>query len=254
MARARQAILAAIAAAALASTAAACEGVVQPAVSALTGTARPGVNPLEKLTSYQIIDKAFADTEAAASVTLTGKVFHSRQSTRLATLSLVNGGDGCIADVFQSAIGTFQIIDDGTTAWILPSLDYWKTTGTGDTAAIPSRVVGKYLQVKPGSQGLGTLTNLCSLSTLVGTGPSPARRTGIGAPTATVVAGVPALMIRDTADGGYLTVSDTTKPQLLSFSVPGGNGGTFTFTYFATPVTMAPPPSNEIVDGSQYGL
>jgi hypothetical protein len=250
MARARQAILAAIATAAVAATVAACEGIPQAPPSALTGTARPGVNPLKKLTSYQIIDKAFADTESAPNVTLTGKVFDAGQSTRLSTLSLVNGGDGCVGDVFKSAVGTFQIIDDGSTAWILPSYDYWKTTGTAVTPA----VVGKYLQVTPGARGLGTLANLCSLTTLVGSGPSPARKTGIGAPAATVVAGVPALKIRDTADGGYLTVSDTTEPQLLSFFVPGVNGGTFTFTYFSTTVTMAAPPSNEIVDGSQYGF
>jgi hypothetical protein len=253
MVRGRQAILVTIAAAALITTAAACEGAAQPAASTPTATARPGINPLKSLTSYQIIGKAFANTEAAANVQITGKVVAGRETTRLSSLTLVNGGSGCIGDIYRSNLGSFQLIYDGTTAWILPSLDYWQTAGKDNPAAVPA-VEGNYLEVKPDGKSLGALVTLCSLKTLVGTGPSPARRTGFAAPAPTIVAGVPALKIADTADGGYAIVSDTTQPLLLSVFVPGRAGENFSFAYFATPVTMAAPPAAEVVDGSQYGF
>lgn len=251
--RARQATLAAIAAAALAITASACEGAAQPAASTHRAT-RPGASPLKSLTSYQIIGKAFANTEGSLNVQITGKVTRSGQSTRLSSLSLVNGSSGCIGDIYQSQVGgTFQMIYDGTTAWILPSLDYWQAGGERSPAAVPA-VEGKYLQVKPGGTSLGALVSLCSLTTLVGTGPSPARRTGFGAPTPTTVGTLAALKIPDTADGGYAIVTDDATPRLLRFFVPGRNGGAFSLSYSAVAVTVAPPPSTEVVDGSRYGF
>ena len=250
--RARQATLAAIAAAALAITASACEGAARPAASTHRA-ARPGASPLESLTSYQIIGKAFANTEGSLDVQITGKVTRSGQSTRLSSLSLVNGSSGCIGDIYRSKVGSFQMIYDGTTAWILPSLDYWQAAGERSPAAVPA-VEGRYLQVKPGGTSLGALVSLCSLTTLAGSGPSPARRTGFGAPTPTTVGTLAALRIPDTADGGYAIVTDDATPRLLRFFVPGGNGGSFSLTYSATEVTLAAPPSAEVVDGSRYGF
>ncbi len=254
MSRGRRAILVTIAAAVLATTASACEGAARPAASTPAATMRPGVNPLGSLTSYEIIDRAFANTRSALNVQITGKITRAGESTRLSpSLSLVNGGSGCVGDIFQSGVGSFQLIDDGTTAWVLPSTDYWAGPGTAYTSVRPA-IEGKYLQLTPGVRGLGALTGLCSLSALAGTGPSPARKTGFSAATPTTVAGVPALKILDIADGGYATVSETAKPRLLSFFVPGRNGGSFTLTYSTTPVTVAAPPATEIVDGRQYGL
>jgi hypothetical protein len=251
MFRACQAIGVTIAAAVLSTAVSACEGSAQPAAG--TSIARSAAGSLKGLTSYQIISKAFANTEAALNVKITGKVSRSGQSTRLSSLSLVNGGSACIGDIYQSGIGTFQLIDDGTTAWILPSLDYWKAAGASHAAAVPV-LEGKYLQLKPGGRGLGTLVDLCSLKALVGTGPSPARKTGIGAPTAMVVNGLPELKMLDRADGGYLTVTDSTTPRIVSFFVPGANGGGFSLSYSATAVTPAAPLSSEVVDGTPYGL
>lgn len=249
----RKAIAVTIAAAALITSASACEGTARPAASTPTATARSGTSPLKSLTSYQIIDKAFANTEAAPSVAISGKVTRSGQLTSLRGLSLVNGGSGCIGDIYRSQLGTFQLIDDGTSFWVLPSLDYWQSAGKDSRAAAPA-VEGKYLQVTPGGTSLGALASLCSLKTLVGTGPSPARRTGFGPPEPTLVGGLPALLVPDAADGGYAIVSDTAQPLLLSLFVPGGDGEDLSFAYFATPVTMAAPPDTEVVDGSQYGL
>jgi len=260
---ARQAIGVAIAAAVLTTSVSACEGSPQSAAGTTKAAARPVGNPLKGLTSYQIIRQAFANTRASTSVQITGKVFNSGQSTRLSSLSIVNGGSGCVADIYRSRVGGFQLLYDGTTAWILPTSDYWQTAGNGHPAAV-GELEGKYLQLTPGDASTsgnrgthGTLANLvslCSLQTLVGTGPSPARRTGIGEPTATVVGGVPALKMLDTADGGYLTVSNTTKPRLLSFFVPGRYGASFSIRYFGTPVTMGAPPPADVVNGAQYGL
>jgi hypothetical protein len=253
MVRGRQAILVTIAAAVLVTTASACAGTAQPAASTAVATARPGVNPLKSLTSYQIIGKAFANTSSALNVQITGKITRAGQPTRLSSLSLVNGGSGCVGDVFQAGIGTFQLIYDGTTAWVLPSPDYWKTAGPTYNSLLHT-LEGKYLQLKPAASGLGALAGLCSLSALAGTGPTPARRTGFSAARPTTVGGVPALKISDTADGGYATVSETAQPQLLSFYVPGINGGSFSLAYFATPVTVSAPPGTEVVDGTQYGF
>jgi hypothetical protein len=254
MSRAPRAILAAIATAALTAAASACQGSPQPAAATPTATAQPAINYLKGLSSYQIIGKAFANTEAAPNVQVTGKVTRSSQSTRLSPLSLVNGaGGGCIGDIYKSAVGSFQLISDGTSAWILPSPDFWQIVDASNPS-VPPTIEGKYLAVKPGGKGLGALVSLCSLTTLVGTGPSPARRTGFGNATPTIVAGVPAVKIPDTADGGYAIVSNTAQPRLLSVFVPGSNGDDFSLAYFAAQVTLAAPPSAEVVDGSQYGF
>jgi hypothetical protein len=263
---ARQAIGVAIAAAVLATSVSACGGSPQSAAGKTKAAARPVGNPLKGLTSYQIIKQAFANTRASTSVQITGKVFSSGQTTRLSSLTIVNGSSGCVGDIYRSRVGGFQFLYDGTTAWILPTSDYWQTAGNGHPTAV-GKLEGKYLQLTPGdastsgSHGahgtlanLGALVRLCSLQTLVGTGPSPARRTGIGDPTATVVGGVPALKMLDTADGGYLTVSNTSKPRLLSFFVPGRYGASFSIRYFSTPVTVGAPAPANVVDGAQYGL
>ena len=155
--------------------------------------------------------------------------------------------------IYQSGIGTFQLIDDGTTAWVLPNPDFWTYSGTKYAAVAPA-LTGKYLQLTPGASGLGALTGFCSLTALVGTGPSPLRKTGFAAPALTTVGGLPAVKIADKADGGYAIVSDTAQPQLLRFYVPGLNGGSLSFAYYATPVTVSAPAATEVVDGSQYGL
>jgi len=254
---ARQAVGIAVAAAVLSTTVSACEGSPHSAAGTTKAAPQPVGNPLKGLTSYQIIRQAFANTEASTSVQITGNVFKSGQSTRLSSLSLVNGGSGCIGDIDRSGVGGFQLLYDGTTAWILPTSEYWLTAGNGHPAAV-GKLEGKYLQLTPGGadtpDNLGELVSLCSLQTLVGTGPSPARRTGIGEPTTTVVGGVPALKMLDTADGGYLTVSNLTNPRLLSFFVPGRNGASFSIRYFGTPVTLGPPPPANVVDGAQYGF
>jgi hypothetical protein len=254
---ARQAIGVAIAAAVLSTAVSACEGSPRSTEGTTKAAAQPVGTPLKGLTSYQIIKRAFANTEASTSVQITGKVLKSGQSTRLSSLSLVNGGSGCVGDIYRSGIGGFQLLYDGTTAWILPTMDYWQTAGNGHPTAV-GELEGKYLQLTPGGAdtpgNLRNLVSLCSLPTLVGTGPSPARRTGIGAPTATVVGGVPALKMLDTADGGYLTVSNTTKPRLLSFFVPGRNGADFSIRYFGTEVTVGAPPPVDVANGAQFGL
>lgn len=251
---ARQVIGVAIAAAVLSTAISACEGSPQSAPGTPKAAARPVGDPLKGLTSYQIIKRAFANTRASTSVQITGQVVKQGRPTRLSSLSLVNGGSGCVGDIYRSGVGGFQLLYDGTTAWILPTADYWLTAGNGHPAA-GARLEGKYLQLTPGGadtpDNLGRLVSLCSLQTLVGTGPSPARRTGIGPPTATVVGGVPALKMLDTADGGYLTVSDLPTPRLLSFFVPGRNGASFSIRYFGTPVTVGPPAPMYVVDGTQ---
>lgn len=255
MFRARQAILVTIAAAVLTATVSACEGNSQPAGAAPATTTRPAVDPLKGLTSYEIIGKAFANTDASPSVQLSGLVINAGQQIRLSSLTLVNGGggNGCIGDFYQSGAGTFQMIYDGTTVWVLPNPRYWQLAGANYAAELPA-LEGRYLQLVPGGQGLGALVSLCSLSTLIGTGPNPTRRTGLGKPVPTVVGTLPALKIHDTADGGYAIVSDTATPRLLSAYVPGRGGYDFKLGYSATPVTLAAPVAKEVVDGTQYGL
>ena len=252
MFRARQAAVAVVTAAALSTTASACAGSPQPAAST-TAKAPPVPSPLKSLTSYTIIREAFANTAKATNVAISGKVTYSGLLTRLSSLSLVNGGSGCIADLYRSGLGDFQLIYDGTTAWILPGRDYWQTTGTSYAAVLPA-IEGKYLQVKPGDRGLGTLAGLCSLTTLVGTGPGPKRLTGFGDATPMVVGTLAALKIPDTADGGYAFVSDTGQPRFLSIYVPGPGGYDVRLSYSATPVTLSPPAPGEAVDGSRYGF
>lgn len=245
--RARRTAPAAILAAALAMTASAC-GSSAPSAS---GGAAKSAGPLSGLSAYQIVKKAMTNTETAASVRIAGTVTNTGQSMTL-DLSVVKG-KGCSGSMSQSKVGSFKLVYDGSSIWIMPDSEFWKTQGGSDAAAL-SVLEGKYLKLSKNDHGLGALVSLCSLSTLMSSAPSSSQGSDFGKVTRTVANGQHVVKIADSTDGGYVYVSDTAKPLLTSIVAPGSSGGGLSFSYPAAPPAITAPPAGEVIDGAKYGF
>jgi hypothetical protein len=252
-------VVAAILTTALAAATAACGGSAGTADQGSTATAtatptasaspasKASADPLAGLTGQRILTRAFADTESAASVRLTGVVGDSGQAVTM-DLTVV-AGKGCDGTLTVAKTGSFRLIYNGTTVWILPDEAFYRSQGT--TAAVLAILEGKYLKVSGKGSGLGAMAGLCSLSSLL----SGFRSTPADYPRggATKVDGQRAVRISDTGDSAYVDVSDTVNPELLRMYAPGSSGLQLDFRYAAAPAITGPP-AGMVLDGSKYGF
>ena len=250
------AALTAILAAALAAGTAAC-GVssssagtaatttaTKPATSA-TPSASTNADPLAGLNGQQIFTKAMANTKAATTVRISGKVSASGQTITL-DLTVVHG-KGCQGTLAVGKQGSFRLIYNGTTVWMMPDEAFYR--GQGASAAVLAILNGKYLK-ENATGGLGQMATLCSLSALLGGFSSlPA---GFPRGATTTDDGQRAIRISDTADSAYLDISDAAKPEVLLLSDP--SSGQIHFSYETAVVAITPPPASMVLDGSKYGF
>lgn len=220
-----------------------------PTATKPAATAAPaGADPLAGLTADQIATRALANTKNAPSVRLTGAATDSGQSIAL-DVTLVRG-QGCEGTLSEGKSGSFRLISNGTTVWVMPDQKFYRSFGGNDPAVL-AILNGKYLKVKASSSGLAELAGICSLSNLVGAFGTP---TGLVKSAPATVGGQPVVRLSDLGDKGYVYVSDIAKPKLLQLNDPGSGGGKFNFGYPATTISIAPPPASEVLDGSKYGF
>lgn len=235
--------------AALAVLTAACGSSHTPPPKAVMLDAKAVVDPLAGDTSVAILHHASANTEAAFAVHLTGT---ADDSGRTVTFDLsVAGSDGCIGNVSETKLGSFQLIFDGSTVWIKPDDEFWReAAGVTDPAQLAT-LKGKYVTGTSSASSLGELTTMCQLKVLL---KDFAALPAADAPDeikgrVTRISGQRALKISDTQDSAYIYVTDTAQPKLLQLIDPGSGGASFTFGYPGTPVAITPPPASEIVSG-----
>lgn len=254
MPSARRSIPVTVLAAALAVGAAACGasgGSAGPGATAGTKAAASpsaSADPLAGLTSQQIATRALTDTEDAPGVSIAGTISDSGQTFTL-DLTLLRG-KGCEGTMAELKQGSFRLIANSTTVWILPDEQFYKSVGSTDAATL-AILKGKYLKFKANTNGLAALASLCSLHSLLGGfGAVPA---GLSK-SATTINGQRAVKLSDTGDSAYIVVSDAGKPELLRMDQPGSGGGYLNFSYGATAAAITPPPASEVLDGSKYGF
>lgn len=232
----RHAAPAALLAAAIAVTAAACSG---------SGSG----DPLQGMTGKQVVTKAIADSAAAPAVKVTGTSNQSGQPIGL-NLSLVKG-HGCEGTLSEGNVGSFKLIYNGTSVWIMPDKKFWEQQANSIGASAVARYEGKYIKTSPGnSTGFGAMAGLCSVRQLLKSGTS----SSFGTPAKTQFDGQSALKIPDKTKNSSAYVSDTATPKILGITKPGSSGGTVTFTYPSAPPPITAPPASEVVDGSKLGL
>lgn len=215
------------------------------------GTAACGssgsADPLAGLTSKQIAAKAVTSTEHASAVRITGS---GQDSGAAITLDLtVLKGKGCQGSFSEANLGTFKLVYNGTTVWLLPDATFYKSQHVPASAA--AVLSGKYIEAKATSTGMSSMAQLCSLSGLLGTvNKNASLKKGVK----TTFDGQPVIKITDNTGSGVAYVTDTTTPQILMIDKPGSQGGKLTFAYTGLPTAITPPPASQTVDGSKYGF
>ncbi len=203
---------------------------------------------LASLTGGQIVKKALADTESANSVHIT--VTATDSGKKLDYDLAVAPGKGCLGSMTETKSGSFKLIELGQTVWILPDRTFWEQNGGSDPATL-NLLSGKWMEEKTSQSGLGSVAQVCTLSTLLsGFAPLPAHL-----PEKTVtVSGQRVVRFADSNDPGYLDISDTAKPVLLAANDPNSSGGLIGFSDYNTPLTITAPPASQTLEGSKYGL
>ncbi len=212
-----------------------------------SGHSGPAADPLAGLTSRQIAAKAVTATESAAAVRITG---NGQDAGTAITLDLtVLKGKGCEGSFSEASLGSFKLVYDGTTVWLLPDAAFYKANKV--PAAAAAVLNGKYIKAKATSADMGSMAQLCSLSGLLGTVNSNA---SLAKGVKTTFDGQPAIKITDNTGTGVAYVSDTATPEILVVDKPGSSGGKLNFVYNGLPSTITPPPPSQVIDGSKYGF
>jgi hypothetical protein len=217
------------------------------AATAACGSSSPPVDPLAGLTSKQIATKAVGATETAPAVHITGTGDDSGKSITI-DLTFVRG-KGCQGSFSEASLGSLKMVYDGTTVWMLPDASFYKDNGVPSTVA--GLLNGKYIKLKGSTSGLGSLTQVCSLSGLLGNlTPDASLTKGVKM----TLNGQSVIRISDTKGTGYAYVSDMAPPELLMINKTGSSGGQLNFSYTGVATSITPPPAGQTIDGSKYGL
>lgn len=207
-------------------------------------------DPLASLSADRIATEAISDTRAATSLRMTVAGTDSGQKINYAVT--MAAGKGCQGTLAEPGLGSLQILEIGSSVWMLPSQTFLKKSGASDPAVL-NILNGKWLRLKAGSSGFSSLASICTPSALASHLPSSSA-TGLAKGGITTFHAQRVLKIKDTTEAGYLYVSDTAKPELITFVEPGSGGDTVTFSDWNAPVTLTPPPASQILDGSKYGF
>jgi hypothetical protein len=211
--------------------------------SATPGTSASG-GPLGALTARQIMTKAIADFEASPSVHVAGS---QRDSGQTFTMDLTVGASGCTGTVGLGGQGSVRLLRIGSTIWIKPDNEYWKSAMQATPGDLPA-VEGKYVRLSRNGPATSSFSSFCYLSQLASQLSAGEDRVTKGQ-TATVL-GQSALQLKNPQEAGaaYVTISAT--PEILQ---TGGGSGQVDFTYNA-PLTLTRPPARQTIAGSKYGL
>jgi len=214
--------------------------------SCITSRTAPG-GPLAGQSADAIVTAAVANTEAASSVRMTGAGTNAGKGVMF-DLTLVRG-KGCEGTVSLSKTQAFRLIYLGQTVWMQPSDAFYASLGTSKAAL--SLLEGKYIAVKSTDPLTGNISQLCSLSGLLG---AVRPTSGTGSTAVTTYQGRPAIKVTQPGNTGYAYASDTAKPVLLVVTEPGASGGNIQFSHYDAPVTITPPPAAQTIDGSRFGF
>ena len=166
-------------------------------------------------------------------------------------------GKGCEGTFAEQGMGSFKILEIGSAVWILPSETFLKKNGASDPAVLDV-VNGKWLKFdKASSSGLGSLASICTASSLtshlpaVSAGSDTAGLTKAGE---TTFHGERVLKITEQGEPGAIYVSDTARPDIVTFDDPSSGNGSVVLSGYDAPVTLTAPPADQVLDGSRYGF
>ena len=157
------------------------QGRGEPAVGHRHGARRyrvgRGPAKLTGAAAAALLTKAIANTQAAASVRVTGNATGTGSGTAGSggqpvafDLTLVRNV-GCEGTIALSKAQTFQLVETGGYVWILPSNAYYASLHL-DKAAL-ALIADKYIRVKSTDKQLGDLAQECTFAGLLGSMSKP---------------------------------------------------------------------------------
>jgi hypothetical protein len=203
--------------------------------------------PLDGLSADQIAMKSLKNLGSATSVQLKGTVDDSGRKL-LMNLTLKKGV-GCTGTFSEKGQGSFRLVVISKTAWIKADATFWRLQGAGSGSAM-NTLADNYIKMTK-SAVVSQFAPLCTIAGKLASERSKA--TGMSR-TKTMMNGEPVVVLKDEADKGSVYVTNTATPEILQISAPGKGGGSFTFSGFNQPVTIASPPVDQTLDGAQFGM
>jgi hypothetical protein len=237
--------LALVAAAALAAAGCANGGTSTSSASNVSSTST--ASPLAGLSGKQVLTMAVANLKTASSFTVSGTV---TQAAGIIAVDLgFRPGHGCAGTISVSGKGGLTMVVIGTTAWVKPSDQYWKTVAGQQAQQAISALGGKYLKGPTSNPTIAGLSQFCDLNSF-----TAQLRQGNVVKGEAVTIDKRAFPLTDITSGETLYVTNSSHPlpiQLLNKTA--GNKGTLIFG-FGAPVSLTAPPASETVDAAKYGL
>src|SRR5262249_17656169 len=133
--------------------------------TAACGSSGPTADPLAGMASKQTPPKAVTATENASAVRISG---NGEDAGQAITLDLtVLKGKGCQGSFSEAKEGSFKLVYDGTTVWLLPDAQFYQANNV--PASVANVLKGKYIKGPASNANLSSMSQLCSLSGLLGT-------------------------------------------------------------------------------------
>jgi hypothetical protein len=195
---------------------------------------------------------------AAEIVTKAGQALRQAKTVRVSA-DLVNGTDKIKVDLrisgVKGATGTvsvgsapFTILRIGATAYLKGDAATWTKAGAGQAAQM---LAGKWIKVPTNDKNFAEFVKFTQVATLadlfVAAGGTADKAT-------TTLRGQAAVKLSD-PDGSALYVATQGRPYPLRVqqAATASDHGTVDFTDFDRPVTLTPPPADQVIDLSTLG-
>jgi hypothetical protein len=189
-----------------------------------------------------------ADLKVVSSVHVAGSLESSGQHV---ALNLTLGARGCAGTIRIEGEGSFVMLRIGRALWLKPDDAFWKHAAGRNQAAsvVASLMSGKYVKTSAQDSRLAPLPALYSPGTfarLLDGDPA-----GESKGTITIVAGQPALPVKDADGRARIYVTVAAHPEFLRID---SSSGRLDFTRYNARLHLTPPPASQVLDGAKYGF
>jgi hypothetical protein len=208
-----------------------------------------GGDPLSGESAKTVATKAVDSLKSAPAFTIKGS---GPDDGHTINIDLgFKGGKDCTGTLSEGAEGSLQLVVIGGTVWLKPDATFWKTQAGSEGAAVAKVLGGKFIEAPTSNSNAASLASVCNADSMTSQMNIP---TDVTKGALTTVNGEKVLPLIDKSKDSTLYVTDTSTPQIVQVvSKQTGNSGEFTITY-GVPTSVPAPPSNQTVNGAQYGF
>ena len=219
--------------------------------SGSSGTGTPSPTPADNgvanLPATQIMSRAQAALKKAPSVHLKGSGVTNSQRFGIDLRISDKGGRGTITEGGQKV----ELLRIGTTVYLKADADFWRAQTSNSAAA--ELLKGKYLKGSTSDPQTASIAVLTELDKFVAELFST-KKTVTKGQKKTIRGQEAIAIVEPGTEGGMLYVATHGEPYPLQItSSTGSEPGTIDFLDYGAPVTLTPPPADQVVDTSKLG-